>query len=106
MRSDNTYETKIDNTKVESGSLESDREFLKTKKIEDPEATELEDWDSNSKINSQKYLADEKLYKYSDIGAIGFELWQTTSGTIFDNILITDDVSYEKFGKNTYMGGH
>ena len=32
------------------------------------------------------------MYLYKDIGAIGFDLWQVNSGTIFDNILITDSV--------------
>merc|ERR1712228_671174 len=31
------------------------------------------------------------VYKYDDFGFIGFDLWQVKSGTIFDNIIITDD---------------
>lgn len=27
---------------------------------------------------------------HKDLGAIGFDLWQVKSGTIFDNILIAD----------------
>uniref|UniRef100_UPI0030BA2B11 Calreticulin n=1 Tax=Trichinella spiralis TaxID=6334 RepID=UPI0030BA2B11 len=37
-----------------------------------------------------------ELYRYKGLGAIGFELWQVKSGTIFDNILITDDPEYAK----------
>ena len=33
VRSDNTYEVKIDNKKVESGDLEEDWDFLPPKKI-------------------------------------------------------------------------
>ena len=33
VRSDNTYEVKIDNKKVQSGSLEEDWDFLAPKKI-------------------------------------------------------------------------
>lgn len=33
---------------------------------------------------------------YDDIGMVGFELWTVNNGTIFDNILITDDVEYAK----------
>ena len=33
VRSDNTYVVKIDNDKVESGSLEEDWDFLQPKKI-------------------------------------------------------------------------
>jgi len=43
------------------------------------------------------------LYRYSDIGAIGFELWQVKSGTIFDNIFVGDDVAEaEVFAKETW----
>jgi len=30
------------------------------------------------------------LYVFGNIGAVGIELWQVKSGTIFDNILVTD----------------
>lgn len=47
---DNTYEVKIDNKKVESGSLEDDWDFLPTKKMKDPEAKKPEDWDDQERI--------------------------------------------------------
>ncbi|CAH1772489.1 unnamed protein product [Owenia fusiformis] len=47
-------------------------------------------------IDNPDYVADDKLYLYEDFGAIGFDLWQVKSGTIFDNILITDDEDYAK----------
>merc|ERR1712212_391129 len=54
-------------------------------------------------IDNPDYSPDDKLYAYSDIGAIGFDLWQVKSGTIFDNILITDDVDFAKeFGDSTW----
>ncbi|GAV03160.1 hypothetical protein RvY_13628 [Ramazzottius varieornatus] len=34
---------------------------------------------------------DLKLAKFKDIGAIGIDIWQVKSGSIFDNILIGDD---------------
>jgi len=172
VNSDNTYEVKIDNEKVESGELEEDWDFLAPKKIKDPEAKKPEDWDENEKIDdpddtkpedwdkpehiadpdakkpddwddemdgeweppmidnpdykgewkpkqidnpdykgkwihpeidNPDYSPDDKLYAYSDIGAIGFDLWQVKSGTIFDNILITDDVDFAKeFGDSTW----
>merc|ERR1712183_240372 len=43
-------------------------------------------------IANPDYEADDQLYKYSDFGSIGFDLWQVKSGTVFDNVLITDDV--------------
>jgi len=161
LRSDNSYEVRIDNSKVESGNLEDDWDFLPPKKIKDPEAKKPEDWDDREKIDDPEdskpedwdkpefiadpeaekpedwdddmdgeweppminnpdykgewkpkqidnpeykgkwvhpqidnpdYEADENLYRYTDIGAIGFDLWQVKSGTIFDNIYIGDDV--------------
>ena len=172
VRSDNTYEVKIDNEKVESGELEADWDFLPAKKIKDPEAKKPDDWDEREKIDDPEdkkpedwdkpehipdpdakkpddwddemdgeweppmidnpeyqgewkpkqidnpaykgkwvhpeidnpdYVADDKLYSYEDIGAIGFDLWQVKSGTIFDNVLITDDEDYAKeFGEGTW----
>ncbi|KAJ3599633.1 hypothetical protein NHX12_033589 [Muraenolepis orangiensis] len=47
---DNTYEVKIDNKKVESGSLEEDWDVLPPKKIKDPEAKKPEDWDEKETV--------------------------------------------------------
>ncbi|XP_046581212.1 LOW QUALITY PROTEIN: calreticulin-like [Haliotis rubra] len=172
VNSDNTYEVKIDNEKVESGELEADWDFLPAKKIKDPDAKKPDDWDEREKIDdpddtkpedwdkpehipdpdakkpddwddemdgeweppmvdnpdykgewkpkqidnpdykgkwvhpeidNPDYSPDESLYRYTDIGAIGFDLWQVKSGTIFDNVLITDDVDFaEEFGKSTW----
>jgi calreticulin len=43
-------------------------------------------------IDNPEYAPNDKLYSYSDIGAVGLEIWQVKSGSIFDNILITDSV--------------
>ena len=51
VRPDNTYEVKIDNSQVESGSLEDDWDFLPPKKIKDPDAAKPEDWDERAKID-------------------------------------------------------
>jgi len=172
VRSDNTYEVKIDNKKVESGTLEEDWEFLAPKKIKDPEAKKPDDWDDVEKIDDPEdskpedwdqpehipdpdakkpddwddemdgeweppmidnpdykgewkpkqipnpdykgpwihpeidnpdYVPDENLYKYENIGALGFDLWQVKSGTIFDNVLVTDDEAHaEKVGEETW----
>lgn len=54
-------------------------------------------------IDNPDYAADEFLYRYKDIGAVGFDLWQVKSGTIFDNILLTDDEKYaEEVGNETW----
>merc|ERR1711948_83669 len=49
-------------------------------------------WEAK-KIANPEYEDDDKLYKYDDFGFIGFDLWQVKGGTIFDNIIITDDKS-------------
>ena len=51
VRPDNTYEVKIDNSQVESGSLEDDWDFLPPKKIKDPDASKPEDWGERAKID-------------------------------------------------------
>ena len=172
VRPDNTYEVKIDNEKVESGTLEEDWSFLAPKTIPDPAASKPEDWEDNEKIDdpedtkpedydkpefipdpeakmpedwdeemdgqwapakinnpeykgewkpkkidnpkykgpwvhpeidNPEYKPDDSLYKYDNIGAVGFDLWQVKSGTIFDNILITDNEKYaEEFGNETW----
>jgi len=45
-------------------------------------------------IDNPEYSADDNLYKRKEICTIGFDLWQVKSGTIFDNVLITDDLAY------------
>lgn len=172
VRPDNTYEVKIDNVKVESGTLEQDWSFLAPKTIPDPSASKPEDWEDNEKIDDPEdtkpedwdkpefipdpdakmpddwdeemdgqwapakinnpeyqgewkpkqidnpkykgpwihpeidnpdYKEDSDLYRYDNIGAVGFDLWQVKSGTIFDNILLTDDEKYaEEFGNETW----
>eukprot|EP01004_Peranema_trichophorum_P004011 NODE_2964_length_1450_cov_134.246420_g2569_i0.p1 GENE.NODE_2964_length_1450_cov_134.246420_g2569_i0~~NODE_2964_length_1450_cov_134.246420_g2569_i0.p1 ORF type:complete len:400 (-),score=111.10 NODE_2964_length_1450_cov_134.246420_g2569_i0:192-1391(-) len=47
-------------------------------------------------IPNPDYVSDDKLYKYDGIAAVGFDLWQVKSGTIFDNIIITDSVQEAK----------
>ncbi|CAF3413211.1 unnamed protein product [Rotaria sp. Silwood1] len=55
-------------------------------------------------IDNPDYVEDANLYLYKDIGMIGFDLWQVKSGTIFDNIIITDSVQRaEEFAKETWV---
>merc|ERR1719262_1416440 len=49
-------------------------------------------WEAK-KIANPEYEDDDALYKYADFGFIGFDLWQVKGGTIFDNIMITDDAA-------------
>merc|ERR1711920_18149 len=49
-------------------------------------------WEAK-KIANPEYEDDDTVYKYADFGFIGFDLWQVKGGTIFDNVIITDDKS-------------
>merc|ERR1712194_632884 len=49
-------------------------------------------WEAK-KIANPEYEDDDKVYSYADFGFIGFDLWQVKGGTIFDNVIITDDVA-------------
>jgi calreticulin len=47
-------------------------------------------------IANPDYKSDDQLYLYDDNSYIGFDLWQVKSGTIFDNVIITDDLDEAK----------
>lgn len=61
----------------------------KPKKIDNPDYKGP--W-VHAMIANPDYVADDSLYHYPDIGAVGFDLWQVKAGSIFDNILVTDSV--------------
>uniref|UniRef100_A0A8C2YK98 Calreticulin-3 n=1 Tax=Chinchilla lanigera TaxID=34839 RepID=A0A8C2YK98_CHILA len=67
-----------------------------------PEGIDQDIW-LHEKMRSTSYLTQYDLSEFENIGAIGLELWQVRSGTIFDNFLLTDDEEYaESFGKATW----
>jgi len=41
-------------------------------------------------IDNPEYSADSEIYRYPQVCGVGFDLWQVKSGTIFDNVLVTD----------------
>jgi calreticulin len=54
-------------------------------------------------IDNPEYAADDALYQFNNVGALGFDLWQVKAGTIFDNVLITDDEKFaEEVGEETW----
>merc|ERR1711871_1253192 len=68
--------------------------------IPDPDAEKPEDWDDEDKgeweppmIANPDY-APETYAKYTDLEYVGFELWTVNSGSVFDNVLVTDDKAY------------
>merc|ERR1712127_348044 len=60
----------------------------KAKRISNPEYKGV--WEAK-KIDNPEYVDDDAVYKFDEFGFIGFDLWQVKGGTIFDNIIITDD---------------
>lgn len=43
-------------------------------------------------IDNPDFTMDESIGQYESFGSIGIDVWQVKSGTIFDNIIITDSV--------------
>jgi len=53
-------------------------------------------------IDNPEYVDDSAIYAF-DNAYVGFDLWQVKSGTIFDNILVSDSVTEaEEFMASTY----
>jgi calreticulin len=62
----------------------------KAKRISNPEYKGV--WEAK-KIDNPEFVDDDAVYKFADFGFIGFDLWQVKAETIFDNVIITDDVA-------------
>jgi len=43
-------------------------------------------------IDNPEYSDDDSVYKYKEFAFVGVDVWQVNSGTLFDNIIVTDDV--------------
>jgi hypothetical protein len=57
----------------------------------------------DAQVANKDYEAGVQLAAY-DSFYVGFELWIVNNGTIFDNILVTDDLSYaEAQGKKLWL---
>lgn len=66
----------------------------KPKMIDNPDY--VGEWE-HPLIANPDYVQDAELYyRCKPCTAIGFELWQVKSGTMFDNILVTDDFDVAK----------
>merc|ERR1711981_549334 len=48
------------------------------------------------KIANPAYVEDTTIGQYASFGWVGIDVWQVKSGTIFDNLLITDDIDTAK----------
>jgi len=49
-------------------------------------------WEAK-KIANPEYIDDDSVYSFADFGFLGFDLWQVKAGTIFDNVIVTDDAA-------------
>merc|ERR1712107_747956 len=108
-----------DRAQIDDPEDEKPEDWDKPEHIPDPDATKPEDWDDemdgeweppmidnpaykgpwiHPEIDNPEYNADDAkdLGKYDEFCKLGFDLWQVKSGTIFDNIMITDDPAEAK----------
>ncbi|XP_041967614.1 calreticulin-like isoform X1 [Alosa sapidissima] len=67
VRPDQTYEVKVNNEKLEWGSLEDDWDLLPSKKIKDPDAKKPEDWDDRVTIDDPEDTKPEDWDKPENI---------------------------------------
>merc|ERR1719343_308663 len=65
----------------------------KQKEIENPDYKGI--WEAPL-IDNPDFVEDPNLYHLGELGYAGFEIWQVKSGTIFDNIIITDSLDEAK----------
>ena len=56
-------------------------------------------------IENPAYTPDTEIYRYPAICGVGLDLWQVKSGTLFDNILITDDKDQAKDARDVILSG-
>merc|ERR1711981_1551165 len=72
----------------------------KAKRIKNPAYKGV--WEAKM-IDNPKYAPDANLGIYPKFSTIGIDVWQVKSGTIFDDMLITDDVDSPKaHGEKTW----
>jgi len=70
----------------------------KVKRIENP--AYKGEWKAKQ-IANPEYKDD--VYAFDDISHVGFELWTVNNGSIFDNIVVCDDLEYAKsFAEKTW----
>merc|ERR1711981_1412561 len=107
----------VDNAKMDDPEDSKPEDWDKPEHIADPDATKPDDWDDEmdgeweppqidnpeykgewkpKQIDNPDYEEDTTLYAFESFCGIGFDLWQVKSGTIFDNVLITDDIEEAK----------
>merc|ERR1712190_81729 len=108
----------VDDSMIDDPETKKPDDWVEEKRIVDSEAKKPDDWDDEEdgewealmkdnpaykgdwygkgiweakKIANPEYEDDDQVYKYDDFGFLGFDLWQVKGGSIFDNVIITDD---------------
>jgi len=71
----------------------------KAKRIDNPDYKGV--W-VHPRIPNPEYKDDDTLYSFADFGRIGLDLWQVKSGSIFDDIIITDDETEVKTRQDSF----
>merc|ERR1719205_542194 len=103
-----------DDSMIDDPAEKKPDDWVEEKRIVDSEAKKPDDWDDEEdgeweapmkdnpaykgdwtakRISNPEYEDDDAVYKFDDIGFIGFDLWQVKGGTIFDNVIMTDDTA-------------
>lgn len=74
----------------------------KPKMIDNPEYKG--EWE-HPMIPNPDYVEDSNLYmRCEDCKYVGFELWQVKSGTLFDDIIVTDSIDEaKKYAEKTFL---
>merc|ERR1712194_697105 len=90
----------VDSAQMDDPEDKKPEDWVDEKRQVDESAKKPDDWDDEEdgewearKIVNPDFVEDDALYKYDDFGFIGFDLRQVKGGTIFDNVIITDDVA-------------
>merc|ERR1711879_118335 len=74
----------------------------RAKKIDNPDYKG--EWE-HSEIDNPDYVSVPDVYKRGDLEYIGMEIWQVKAGTIFDNMLVTDDEAVAKEKRDAILEG-
>ncbi|KAG7264182.1 hypothetical protein CRUP_009736 [Coryphaenoides rupestris] len=102
LNPDHSYEVKIDNEKVESGTMEEDWDLLPAKKIKDPEAKKPEDWDDHEKMDDPTDTKPEGEWKPKQIDNPDYKgVWVHPE---IDNPEYSADDSMYKFDSISVLG--
>merc|ERR1711865_527079 len=118
----------VDNAKVvDPEDKKPDDWDEQPEEIADPDAKKPEDWDDEDDgereapmidnpdykgkwehpmIDNPEYSYNEEMYKVCKDGCthVGFEIWQVKTGTLFDDIIVTDSLEEaEEYAKETFF---